>query len=75
MIGAVLLILLGLFAIIHWEINRTKREMIDKAKSVITQEKIDSTAKKAGRFMYEVKSFKNKIKAEEQRLQDSSNIK
>ena len=39
MIGAVLLILLGLFAIIHWEINRTKREMIDKAKSVITQEK------------------------------------
>jgi uncharacterized protein YlxW (UPF0749 family) len=72
-ISGALLIALLIIAAIHWEIGNAKKHMLEKAKQVeITPEKIDKASKVTGHLLFEVKNFKNKIRNEEQRLQDSA---
>ena len=66
----------GIVFLVHWEIDYAKKHLAEKAKQVvITPAKLDSTAKTAGRIIFEVKNFKKKIHDEAQRLQDSSEAK
>ena len=73
--GAILIALL-IIATIHWEIGNAKKHMLEKAKQVeITPEKIDKASKVTGHLLFEVKNFKDKVRGEEKRLQDSAAIK
>jgi hypothetical protein len=62
---------LTVFFAIHWEIERAKYRAFEKAKEIIvTPEK---ASKVAGRAIFEVKNFKNKMLEEVKRLEDSTN--
>ena len=60
-----LLLWLVLFLVpflVSWEMSETKKHLAEKAKTVvITQAKVDSAAKMAGKIIFEAKSFKKKM--------------
>jgi len=68
---AVIAILVLAAFFIHWEIERSKKQAIDKAKPVLEMSP-DSAAKKIGQAVFKVKNFKNKVKEEIFRLEDST---
>jgi len=68
----VVLVLAAFF--IHWEIERSKKQAINKAKTVL-EIPPDSAAKKIGQAVFKVKNFKNKVKEEISRLEDSTQQK
>jgi cell division protein YceG involved in septum cleavage len=68
---AVIAVLLFAAFFIHWEIERTKKQTIDKAKTVLEMSP-DSAAKKIGQTVFKVRNFKNKVKEEIFRLEDST---
>jgi hypothetical protein len=76
-LGIAIALCLTAFFVIHWEIDRAKARAFEKAK-VITKEvvtapeKADKASKVAGRAIFEVKNFKNKISEEVKRLEDST---
>jgi hypothetical protein len=66
---AVLFIVVA-FLFIHWEVERVKARSFEKAKEVIaTPEK---ASKIAGRALFDIKNFKNKMSEEVKRLEDST---
>lgn len=69
---AVLFITASLAFWAHVEIERSKKQAVEKAKAVINM--TYSTAKKIGQTVFKVKNFKNKIKEEITRLEDSTLI-
>ena len=72
-ISGVVLTAFLIIAVVHWEIGNAKKHMLEKAKQVeITPEKIDKASRVTGHLLFEVKNFKNKVRNEEQRLQDSA---
>ena len=72
MVTTLLVIVAVVFAV-RWQIDVAKTHALETAKEiVVTPEKIDNTAKVAGRVLFELKNFKDKAKEEAKRLQDST---
>lgn len=61
------------YFVVHWEIGRAKARAFEKAREVVeAPEKIDKASKIAGRAVFGIKNFKNKISEEVKRLEDST---
>jgi|WetSurMetagenome_2_1015567.scaffolds.fasta_scaffold1820170_1 hypothetical protein len=58
--------------VVHLEIEQAKQRAFERAKEIITSEKVDKASKVTGRVFFEVKNFKNKVSDEVKRLEDST---
>ena len=79
-LGIAIALCLTAFFVIHWEIERAKARAFDKAKVITkeviaTPEKVDKASKIAGKAIFGIKNFKNKVSEEVKRLEDSTNTK
>ena len=73
-VATTILVAVTVIFAVRWQIDVAKKNAIETAKEiVVTPEKIDNTAKIAGRAVFEFKNFKDKVKEEAKRLQDSTN--